>query len=218
MSNAKAESQEMRQSGLAPETHNDEQDDHRNQAQEVSEEAQHQTRETGSPTESVKDDNKRADERLTQDTVDHIRTWKLGRVDIGAYRGEPNHDDNVDKYGKSAMADGLRGDGLIREVAVVEDPQSRGEDYRTGGNRIGENAKVRSGYRFELVRVELVHRVASAPLCSDRQPSTRQDEHGGDGLGQPWRIEGAEHRLEPQTDPDCGKSGGIQPRMSVRAP
>jgi hypothetical protein len=34
-----------------------------------------------------------------------------GRIDMSAYRGEPNHDDNVDKYGKSAKPDGLRGDG-----------------------------------------------------------------------------------------------------------
>ena len=34
-----------------------------------------------------------------------------GRVDMGAYRGEPNHDDNVDKYGKGHKPDGLRGDG-----------------------------------------------------------------------------------------------------------
>ena len=113
MSNAKAESQEMRQSGLAPETHNDEQDDHRNQAQEVSEEAQHQTRETGSPTERVKDDNKSGlMNDSTQDTVDHMRDMESsGRVDMGAYRGEPNHDDNVDKYDKPAKPDGLRGDG-----------------------------------------------------------------------------------------------------------
>ena len=113
MSNARAESQEMRQPGLAPETHNDEQDDHRNQAQEVSKEAQHQTRETGSPTESVKGDNKSGlMNDPTQDTVDHMRDMESsGRVDMGAYRGEPNHDDNVDKYGKSAKPDGLRGDG-----------------------------------------------------------------------------------------------------------
>ena len=46
MTDKKVSSQEERQADLAPETHNDEQDDHRNQAQEVSEEAQN--RETGS--------------------------------------------------------------------------------------------------------------------------------------------------------------------------
>ena len=48
----------------------------------------------------------------TQDTIDHMRDMESsGRIDMSAYRGEPNHDDNVDKYGKSAKPDGLRGDG-----------------------------------------------------------------------------------------------------------
>ena len=107
------ESQEARQAGLAPETHNDEQDDHRNQAQEVAEEARETTRETGSPTESRKSDNKSGlMNDSTQDTVDHMRDMESsGRVDMDAYKGEPNHDDNVDKYGKDKKLDGLRGDG-----------------------------------------------------------------------------------------------------------
>ena len=101
------ESQEARQTGLAPETHNDEQDDHRNQAQEVAEEARRTTTETASPTESVKGDN---DSGLmndsTQDTVDHMRDMESsGRIDMDAYRGEPNHDDNEGKYGKPGEPD-----------------------------------------------------------------------------------------------------------------
>ena len=107
MSKDKPESQEMRQSGLAPETHNDEQDDHRSQAQEIAEEAQQTTRSTGSPTESVKSDN--ASGLMgdsTQDTIDHMRDMESsGRIDMGAYRGEDNHDDNEDKYGESAKPD-----------------------------------------------------------------------------------------------------------------
>ena len=107
------ESQEARQSGLAPETHNDEQDDHRNQAQEVAEEAKGVTTETRSPTESGKGDNKSGlMGDSTQDTIDHMRDMESsGRIDMDAYRGEPNHDDNVDKYGKEHKPDGLRGDG-----------------------------------------------------------------------------------------------------------
>ena len=107
------ESQEARQADLAPETHNDEQDDHRTQAQQVAEDAQGTTIETGSPTESVKSDNSAGlMGDSTQDTVDHMRDMESsGRVDMGAYRGEPNHDDNVDKYGKAHKPDGLRGDG-----------------------------------------------------------------------------------------------------------
>ena len=109
----KPQSQEQRQSDLAPETHNDEQDDHRSQAQEVAEQARQTSSDTGSPTESTKSKNKSdlmGDS--TQDTIDHMRDMESsGRIDMDAYRGEPNHDDNVDKYGKGHNPDGLRGDG-----------------------------------------------------------------------------------------------------------
>ena len=113
MTDSKPESQEARQSGLAPETHNDEQDDHRSQAQEVAEQAESVTGETGSPTESTKvSDSIAVQGASKQDTVDHMRDMESsGRVDMDAYAGEPNHDDNVDKYGKDKKLDGLRGDG-----------------------------------------------------------------------------------------------------------
>ena len=113
MSDKTAKSQEQRQSGLAPETHNDEQDDHRNQAQEVAEDARGTTTETTSPTESIKGENSSGlMNDSTQDTVDHMRDMESsGRVDMDAYNGEPNHDDNVDKFGKDKKPDGLRGDG-----------------------------------------------------------------------------------------------------------
>ncbi len=109
----KPESQEARQAGLAPETHNDEQDDHRSQAQEVAEQAEKLTEETRSPTESKKGDNTSGlMGDSTQDTIDHMRDMESsGRIDMDAYNGEPNHDDNVDKYGKDKKPDGLRGDG-----------------------------------------------------------------------------------------------------------
>ena len=107
------ESQEERQASLAPETHNDEQDDHRSQAQQVAEDVRGVTPATGSPTESRKSDN--ASGLMgdsTQDTVDHMRDMESsGHIDMHAYDGEPNHDDNVDKYGKDKKLDGLRGDG-----------------------------------------------------------------------------------------------------------
>lgn len=106
-------SQEQRQAGLAPETHNDEQDDHRNQAQEVAAQARHVTSETTSPTESTKKaDSSDPIGSSEQDTIDHMRDMESsGRIDMDAYAGEPNHDDNVDKFGKAAKPDGLRGDG-----------------------------------------------------------------------------------------------------------
>ena len=107
------ESQEARQADLAPETHNDEQDDHRSQAQQVTEDAQGLTPDTASPTESTKGPNKSGlMNDSTQDTVDHMRDMESsGRIDMGAYRGEPNMDDNEDKYGKSNKIDDLRSDG-----------------------------------------------------------------------------------------------------------
>ncbi|WP_271078894.1 hypothetical protein [Aurantiacibacter sp. MUD61] len=113
MADKKIDSPEARQAKLAPETHNDEQDDHRMQAQEVSQQAQNLSPKTASPTESTKvTDSIAVQGASKQDTVDHMRDMESsGRVDMDAYAGEPNHDDNVDKYGKDKKPDGLRGDG-----------------------------------------------------------------------------------------------------------
>jgi hypothetical protein len=113
MTNPTVKSQEQRQADLAPETHNDEQDDHRSQAQEVAEQAQDAKSGLTSPTESVKNPN--TDDPIgssEQDTIDHMRDMESsGRIDMDAYAGEPNHDDNVDKFGADKKLDGLRGDG-----------------------------------------------------------------------------------------------------------
>ena len=107
MTDRNPESQEMRQSGLAPETHNDEQDDHRAQAQEVAQQAEQLNTETGSPTESTKGPNSSGlMGDSTQDTIDHMRDMESsGRIDMDAYRGEPNHDDNEGKYGTANEVD-----------------------------------------------------------------------------------------------------------------
>lgn len=112
-SNEKLKSQEERQSEFAPEVHNDEQDDHREQAQEVAEQARDASSRAASPTESSKvRDSGTIIGNSTQDTIDHMRDMESsGRVDMDAYAGEPNHDDNVDKFGKDKKLDGLRGDG-----------------------------------------------------------------------------------------------------------
>ncbi len=113
MTKSAPHSQEQRLANLAPETHNDEQDDHRSQAQEVAEQAQQPQAGMTSPTESAK--NSDIDNPIgasPQDTIDHMRDMESsGRIDMDAFAGEPNHDDNVDKYGKAAKLDGLRGDG-----------------------------------------------------------------------------------------------------------
>lgn len=99
-------SQEERQANLAPETHNDEQDDHRSQAQEVAEQAKNIDA-AGSPTESTKSENSSGlMGDSTQDTIDHMRDMESsGRIDMGAYAGEPNHDDNEGKYGEANKVD-----------------------------------------------------------------------------------------------------------------
>lgn len=79
---------------LAPETHNSEQDDEQSQAQTVADQAQALRK--GDPTSSVKHDSTE-----TPDVVDHMRDMESsGRIDMGAYRGEPNMDDEDDKYGE----------------------------------------------------------------------------------------------------------------------
>lgn len=97
-----------RPTDLPPETHNDEQDDERSQAQTVAEDARGQS--GASPTESRKPRDPEGESE--QDVVDHMRDMESsGQIDMGAFRGEPNHDDNVDKYGEGHDDDGLRGDG-----------------------------------------------------------------------------------------------------------
>ncbi|MGB3806676.1 MAG: hypothetical protein WA936_05715 [Erythrobacter sp.] len=94
-------SQEQRQSGLAPENHNDEQDDHRSQAQEVSEQAQSERHDEAGGTESRKAASPGVDNVAGNETdlVDEMRDMEdSGRIDNSAFAGEPNHDDNVKKY------------------------------------------------------------------------------------------------------------------------
>ncbi len=91
--------------GMAPETHNDEQDDERSQAQTVSQDAQ--AEQLRSPTESRKSANSSGlMGDCTQDVIDHMRDMESsGRIDMDAYRGEPNHDDNEGKYGPAGEVD-----------------------------------------------------------------------------------------------------------------
>ena len=77
---------------LAPETYNDEQEDEDSQAQDVAEDAQHQS--PGSPLDSRKVGGG------GKDLIDEMRDMEQsGRINMGAYKGEPNMDDDDDKYG-----------------------------------------------------------------------------------------------------------------------
>lgn len=79
---------------LAPEAHNSEQDDEQAQAQTVADQANALRK--GDPTASMK-----AETTEVPDLVDHMRDMEAsGRIDMGAYRGEPNMDDEDDRYGE----------------------------------------------------------------------------------------------------------------------
>ncbi len=89
-------SQEERLAGLAPETHNDEQDDHRAQAQEVAEQALHGTHSKPGGTESRKPASPGVDNVAGSETdlIDQMRKMEeTGIIDNGAFAGEPAHDD-----------------------------------------------------------------------------------------------------------------------------
>lgn len=103
---------EKRQADLAPETHNSEQDESGEQAQDVAQEARGSTT-AESPLDSKKaPGNSNVTDDSTQDVIDHMRDMEQsGRIDMDAYRGEPNHDDNEDKYGPARKIDNLRSDG-----------------------------------------------------------------------------------------------------------
>ncbi|GMN02237.1 hypothetical protein [Erythrobacter sp. MTPC3] len=99
--NIPVKSQEERQSELAPETHNDEQDDHRSQAQEVAAQAKGKDG-ISSPTEGLKVASPGVDGVAGSETdmIDQMQDMEdSGRIDNGAFAGEPNHDDNTAKYG-----------------------------------------------------------------------------------------------------------------------
>ncbi|MEO0061472.1 MAG: hypothetical protein RLZZ08_32 [Pseudomonadota bacterium] len=97
----------------AEESENAEQDDEAAQSQTVAGQALHGESRDPSPLDSVKHSN---DSGLmddsTQDLVDHMRDMEQsGRIDMGAYRGEPNHDDDEDKYGEANKEDDLPAGG-----------------------------------------------------------------------------------------------------------
>ena len=85
----------------APELHNAEQDDEFAQAHTVAAEARYANAE-GSPLDSEKPD-REGDvmDDSSQDLIDKMRDMeRSGRIDMGAYRGEPNLDDEDETYGE----------------------------------------------------------------------------------------------------------------------
>lgn len=108
---ARIDGEDRQTQDLAPENENAEQSDAGEQAQTVADEARGRLASDASlnetkkvPTDDISDD--------VPDLVDHMKQMQSsGQIDMDAYRGEPNLDDNVDKYGKAAKEDDLRGDG-----------------------------------------------------------------------------------------------------------
>lgn len=78
---------------LAPEAHNAEQDDEQAQAHTVASDAA--ALRAGDPTASLK-----PDPTEVPDLVDHMRDMETsGRIDMSAFEGEPNMDDEDETYG-----------------------------------------------------------------------------------------------------------------------
>ena len=91
----------------APELHNDEQDDELAQAHTVADEALAGGARDASPLDSVKpDDDGEIMDDSSQDLIDKMRDMEQsGRIDMDAYRGEPNMDDEDETYGDGHDAD-----------------------------------------------------------------------------------------------------------------
>jgi hypothetical protein len=89
--------------------HNAEQDDELDQAQTVADEALRGGARDASPLDSERRGKLGGvlDDDSTPDLIDKMRDMEQsGRIDMGAYRGEPNHDDEDDTYGDAADEDG----------------------------------------------------------------------------------------------------------------
>ena len=95
-----------------PEFENAEQDDESEQTQTVADEALRGGARAHSPLDSEKVRGGEIDDDSTQDLIDHMRDMEQsGRIDMSAFAGEPNMDDNEDKYGEDNREDDLPSDG-----------------------------------------------------------------------------------------------------------
>lgn len=96
---------------LAPELDNEEQGDEDEQAQTLGDESLGRGADDYGLDDTVKVSTGDETDDV-QDLVDHMRQMvSSGRIDNSAYAGEPNFDDNEDKYGPGAKEDDLPSDG-----------------------------------------------------------------------------------------------------------
>ena len=115
------QSSERTDADQAPELHNYEQDDEAYQTQTVAEDALRGEARRASPLDSEKVGDSGILDDSTQDLIDHMRDMEQsGRIDMGAYAGEPNHDDNQDWYGEDNKIDDLPGDDAMTRNAMRE--------------------------------------------------------------------------------------------------
>ena len=117
--------------GLAHETRNREQDDAGTQAQDVAEDARREDSRTSSPLESTKPGSRDYDPApgSTGDLIDEMNRMEgEGRIDMSAFAGEPNHDDEPETYGGETTddddAEWLTADG----EALNEEEEEEEED------------------------------------------------------------------------------------------
>ena len=117
--------------GLPPEVHNSEQDRQGEQAQDVAADARAEDSRTSGPTESTKHPVGGIDPAPDSkgDLVDEMRRMEGdGRIDMSAYAGEPNHDDEPGRYGRETTDDDDE-DWLIADgEELTEDPDSFDEE------------------------------------------------------------------------------------------
>lgn len=125
-----------RPADLPPEAHNDEQDPVGQQAQDVAQDAMREGSHTTSSLESTKPESADYDPApdSTGDLIDEMRRMEgEGRIDMSAFAGEPNHDDEPDTYGGETTddddADWLTADGeTLAEDASDNADGDLGED------------------------------------------------------------------------------------------
>ena len=123
--------------GLPPEAHNDEQDPTGEQAQDVAGDARREDSRTSSPLESTKPESADYDPApdSTGDLIDEMRRMEgEGRIDMSAFAGEPNHDDEPETYGGETTDDddvGGNGEWLTADgetLAEAEDGEDKEDD------------------------------------------------------------------------------------------
>ncbi len=130
MTDQPRQSGERTDADQAPELRNAEQDDEQEQTQTIAEEALRGGARHASPLDSIKpDDDGEIMDDSTQDLIDHMRDMEQsGRIDMSAYLGEPNHDDNEDRYGEGSKLDDLPSDDVLSETQEDVDDEALADE------------------------------------------------------------------------------------------